>query len=471
MRKYDERVIKEVKDGFQRNKGKGSIFLPQPVNIYPLIFSVIVTIRNKTPDCKILITTDTFQQRNNVIESFNVIEDEAVRKYYIDKLTVLTKDFTKSQYYKDNEYHLAIILGLNHINDINKIIDIERASKFTLCILTENIMDTQFTTKLREILPDIVTNISVVEARKAIVYSPVEEIRCPIYLSDKDSAKYEEYSNYIKDSMSIFGDIQTVNKCREGDIANKISAMDVRLQLAKANGWSYDLDTTVEFMKNIDDLYNPNAILERAEVIYNTIRSRRDLLLNNDAKLEEIKNILENEIDVDQNVIIVSKTGEFARRITEYLNSYFGDSYCADYHNCIPEGYVTDENGEIIKYKTGKQKGQPRIYKAQAISTLNLKYFNDGYIKVLSIKNSSSASLKTASSTVILTSSLTDDIIKLRNRFVDIDFGERTRVYRLYCKNTIEETELLNEMPNSMVTIKEKEKEVSFDETSGEIII
>lgn len=471
MRKYDERVIEEVKDGFQRNKGKGSIFLPQPVNIYPLIFSVIITIRNKTPDCKILVVTDTFQQRQNVIESFNVIENETTKNYYIDRLTVLTKDFTKAQYYNNNEFHLAIILGLNRIENLDKIIDVEIASKFTLCILTENIMDTQFTTKLRSILPDIVINISAVEARKAIVYSPVEEIRCPIYLSDKDTAKYEEYSNYIKDSMSIFGDIDTVNKCRNGDPANKISAIDVRLQLAKANGWSYDLDTTVEFMKNIDDLYNPNAILERAEVIYNTIRNRRNLLLNNDAKLEEIKNILENETNEDQNVIIVSKTGEFARKITEYLNGYFGDNYCADYHDCIPDSYITDENEEIIKYKTGKQKGKPKIFKSQAISTLNLQYFNSGYIKVLSIKNSSSTDLKTASSTVILTSSLLDDIIKLRNRFVDVDFGERTKVYRLYCKNTIEETELLNEIPNSMVTIKEKEKEVSFDETSGEIII
>lgn len=471
MTKYDEKVIESIKDGFQKNKGKGSIFLPKAVNIYPLIFSVVVTIKNKTPDCNILIVTNDYKQRENVINSFSIIEDKDKLEFYTDKVTVLTKSFAKVQYYHYNEYYLAISLGLNAIEDIQKIVDIERVSKFTLCILTENLMNTQFTTKVREILPDIITNVSAVEARKAIVFSPVEEIRCPVYLSDKDNTKYQEYTNYIKDSMSIFGDIETVNKCRQGDTKNKISAIDVRLKLAQENGWSYDLDTTVEFMKNIDNLYNPNVILERAEVIYNTIRSRRDLLLNNECKLEEIKNVLENEIDENTNVIIISKTGEFARKITEYLNSYFGDNYCADYHDCIPDGYITDENGDIIKYKSGKQKGQPKIFKSQAISTLNLQSFNSGHIKVLSIKNSSSIDLKTTCNTIILTSSLIDDIIKIRTRFVNINFGDNTRVYRLYCKNTIEETELLNEQLNPIITVKEKEKEVSFDETSGEIII
>lgn len=470
MRKYDEKVVEEIKNGFQKNKGKGSIFLPQPVNIYPLIFSTIITIKNKTPDANIIIVVDKFSQRQNIIESFNIL-DEETRNYYLDKLSVLTKDFAKTQYYKPKEFHLAIIAGLNTINDLSKILDIEKASKFTMCIITENLMNTEFTTRVREVLPDIITNISAVEARKAIVSSPVEEIRCPIVMSDTDTSKYEEYTNFIKDSMSIFGDIETVNKCRNGDPANKLSAVDVRLKIAQANGWSYDLDTTVEFMKNIDDLYNPNAIATRADVIYNMIRSRRDLLLNNDAKLEEIKNLLENEIDKDTKVIIISKIGEFARKITEYINDYFGDNYCADYHDCIPDGCITDENGELIRYKSGSKKGQLRVYKSQAISTLNLQYFNSGYIKVLSIKNSSSTDLKTASSTVILTSSLLDDIIKIRTRFVNVDFGEHTKVYRLYCKNTIEENELMNEEPNHLITVKEQEKQISFDNNSGEIII
>ena len=65
-----------------------------------------------------------------------------------------------------------------------------------------------------------------------------------------------------------------------------------------------------------------------------------------------------------------------------------------------------------------------------------------------------------------------DNIIELRNRFVNVDFGTNTIVHRIYCKNTIEESELMNEKPNHLITIKDFQKEnISFDKNSGEIIL
>ena len=472
MSKYDEKVIEQVKEGFQRNKGKGSIFLYEPINICILIFNFIVSIKNKTPDGSILIITNTFEQRQKVISCFDVLEENN-KNYYLNKLTILSKSFANTRYYRPGQFHLAITAGLNDIEDLNKIIDIANASKFTLSIITENKMNREFTTKLREILPDIITNISAVEARKEIVSSPVEEIRCKIYLTDKSFNKYQEYDKYIRDSMAIFGDLDTVNKCRIGDITNRLSAQDIRLKLAQANGWSYNIDTTIEFMKQIDDIYNPNAIAERADTVFNIIRERRNLVLNATEKIDKIIDIVEKEIiENKKNLIIISKSGEFAHSITEKINEHYGDSFCVDYHDCIPDAYVNDENGEPIVYKSGKKKGQRKIFKSQSLSSLYEQYFNSGYSKILSIKNSSSIDLKTATNTVILTSSLTGNMIDVRNRFVNVNFGTNTKVYRIYCADTIEETELINEKPNNLIMVKNEEIEnIGYDIESGEVTI
>lgn len=473
MSKYDDKVVKQVKEGFQRNKGKGSIFLYEPVNIYILIFNFIISIKNKTPNANILIITDTFEQRQKVVSCFDVLEEQN-KNYYLNKLTILSKKFANTHYYKPEQFHLAITAGLNDVEDLTKIYNIANASKFTLSIITENKMNKEFTTKLREILPDIVTNISTIEARKAIASSPVEEIRCKVYLTDKSFNKYQEYDKFIKDSMAIFGDLDTVNKCRIGDINNKLSAQDVRLKLAQANGWSYDIDTTIEFMKQIDDIYNPNAIAERADTVFNIIRERRNLVLNATEKIDKIIEIVEKEVIKNKNnLIIISKSGEFAHSITESINEHYNnDCLCVDYHDCIPDAYVNDENGNPIVYKSGKNKGQRRLYKSKSLSSLYEQYFNAGYSKILSIKNSSSIDLKTATNTVILTSSLTGNMIDVRNRFVNVNFGTNTKVYRIYCTDTIEETELINEKPNNLIMVKNEEIEnIGYDTESGEVTI
>lgn len=467
MSDFIKKAIDEAKTGFLNNKGKGSIYLVPPVNVYLIAYSLIISIKNKTPTAKILVVVDKFDQRQVLLDCFNSLPKEN-KDYYFDSLTILSKRFINLKYTSTYKYHFILTIGLNAIEDLDYILTFEKISKFTLSIFTENTMNREFITKVREVLPDIVTNITAIEARKAIVSSPVEERRYGVSLSDEDTATYNKYNNYIKDSMSIFGDLDTVNKCRVGDPAKHLTAMDIRLQLAQANGWSYNIDTTVEFMKQIDDVYNPNAIGDRADIVYNIIRERRNLVLNNKAKIDKILEIVEHT----DRLIIISKSGEFAHLITEAINERFGYGYCVDYHDAIPESYLKDENDNYICYKTGKRKGEPKVFKSQALSGVYLQYFNSGISKVLSIKNASNTDLKTACNEVILTSTLIDNIIELRNRFVNVNFGTNTIVHRVYCKNTIEETELMNEKPNHLITIKDSQEEnISFDKNSGEIIL
>lgn len=472
MSNYKTKLLQEIKDGFQSNRGKGSIFLLYPIDVYSIIFNFVVAIKNKTPSANVLIATNTFEQRQKVLEPFMKLNEDEQRLYR-NQLTVLSKKFINLKYYNKEKYRLVILLGFNTIEDINYIVELEKISTFTFCIMTENLMNTDFTTNVRNILPDIKTTITSNEVRNVLIASPVEEIRCVTYLSDIDNKNYTKYNDYIKDAMTIFGDLNVVNKCRVGDPEKGLSASDVRINLAKENGWSYDIDTTIEFMKNIDAVYNPNAIAERAETIFNILRERRNLVLNNECKIPKILDIVEKEAINNKNkIIIVSKSGEFAHKITEEINKKFGNHTCVDYHDSIPDSYIEDVDGNLITYKTGENKGKPRLFKSRSLSNIYLQYYNNNYSKILSIKDSSDNKLNASSNIVILTSPLAYNIFNLRTRFNNIDFGNNTKVYRIYCKDTIEEIKLFNEPANNLVTIKNEELEnINYDSQSGEIIL
>lgn len=74
---------------------------------------------------------------------------------------------------------------------------------------------------------------------------------------------------------------------------------------------------------------------------------------------------------------------------------------------------------------------------------------------------------------VIFTSSLCDNIIDVKSRFVNITFnGILTKIYRIYCNGTIENNKLNNEKENTLFTIiNETENNVAYDENSGDIIL
>ena len=78
------------------------------------------------------------------------------------------------------------------------------------------------------------------------------------------------------------------------------------------------MDKSLEYNQQIDELFNPIALREKVNTIFNITHNRKKLLTDNDDKLPEIKSI----IDKYQNkkILIVSARGEFCNRIV-ILNS------------------------------------------------------------------------------------------------------------------------------------------------------
>ena len=223
-------------------------------------------------------------------------------------------------------------------------------------------------------------------------------------------------------------------------------------------------------MKQIDDIYNPNILFERACTFYTIAKQRRDLVCDNEAKLEVIRDICLN--NKDKKILIISNRGEYAAKITKYLNECL-DLNCGDYHDCIEDTIAVDEMGIPILVKSGVNKGKPRVIGSQAQSSLNEKRFNDGLLNILSIKSASNVKLKIACDIVIFTSSLCDSIINVKTRFTNVSFNNiPTIIYRIYCNSTIENDKLNKEKECSTIkVINDTENFIGYDENSGDIIL
>lgn len=471
--KIKEKVIQQVLDGFQRLKGRASFYCFTKEIIPDIVFNVILKFHSKNKDDAIFIVVDKYETRKKLVDCFKANNMTTEDGYNI---RILSADYVNPKYHYS--YKLIITVG---INDKYMLLNhLYYNSKFMISILTENIMDNDFITRTRAILPNInVDNISN-KVRNDYIHSPVEEHRIGVDMSDTDRTTYDKYTNYINDCVSIFGDLKTIEKCKYGDEVLNISATEFRNNIAKQNGWRHDLDTNIAFYKQIDDIYNPNILEEKARNFYSIAKLRRDLCTDNVDKLNIINDIC--NANKDKKILIVSKRGEFAAQVTKFLNdnnqnlSVNGNivyKICGDYHDCIADCIATDDEGNPIYVKSGVNKGQFRMLKSQAQSTLNEKRFNNGNISILSIKQSSNVELKIACDMVIFTSPLCDNIVELKTRFSNVKFGDNiTKTYRIYCNSTIEEEKLLKEkMNNTIMVINDTENNLMIDEISGDVIL
>ena len=83
-----------------------------------------------------------------------------------------------------------------------------------------------------------------------------------------------------------------------------------------------------------------------------------------------------------------------------------------------------------------------------------MKSFNDGLLRVLSIKNNSTDSLETSVDEWILTSPLCDTIDELIYRYNNVNCSQsKLKVHKLYISGTIEEAALKKEKlsPNHQI--------------------
>lgn len=457
-----EKYIEDICVEFQMKKGKASCYAMSSIPFEQIVYNVYALFVKKNPRVSVFIVVDGYNTRKKIIDYLNS-KDCTVENGYSYK--VLSADYIKDKY--QYNYKLIITVGVN--DDIEILRTLNSHATFMLSIFTKDNLDHDFKYNVRQFLPKIVSSVNERNINDDRVYSPVEIHQCAAYMLAEDVEQYVKATEYINNSISIFGSFDAIEKARVGDINNNISSAAVRDMIARNNGWSIELDMTSDFNKRVDEVYNPNSLLERANCVYTIMRERRNLVANNNCKLDVVKRIV--KANPDKKILIVSKKGEFASTIADHLNTE--GSVCIDYHNELQSRPImNDEGTDYIRYKSGENKGKIKMFGEKAISTYHLGLFNLNAYSCLSIKSSSNPKLKTAIDLVIFTSPLCDDIIDFKKRFADVTFNTMPNiVYLIYCDGTIESDKLYDKKNNNLFTIvDETEKDVVYNENTNDII-
>lgn len=487
-------IYEDTIEKWNSNKGVGSIYLSKPLSNFPVILGVLERLYKKRPKANVIVVTNDFKARNELVYFLTHTECEEnnieFRKLIDDKLIRLfSVDYITKWNYRDT-FDLCIFHGINICcYEMNKVYDL---SRFKLICLTELVNNPNERKYLYEKAP-LITNFNENQLIAINLNSPVEETQFGIPLDVNSRVAYERYTQFITQSISIFGSFEILNQVRNGNSALNISAAQIRTQIAEENGWRKDLDMTSEFDRQIDNLFNPDVLYERSIQTYEFIRKRNVLLSNYEAKLEKILEIcIENK---GKRILIISKRSDFASIITDYLNNRIvntgkvnidGEIFdtdkpflrtypvCMSYHNDLDKVPAYDTNtGKPILVKSGVNKGSQKMMGSEAQKKLAMRLFNEGYINILSANNACDRALNCVIDILIVTSPQCDTIRELKYRLEGVQFASMpNKVVKLYCSDTVEQSKLNSEKRNDCDTIVNKSKiGITLGENSDIIIV
>lgn len=159
-------------------------------------------------------------------------------------------------------------------------------------------------------------------------------------------------------SLNIFGSLDNIKIAMSGNNTNNASSMTYCDKLARDNGWNEYLDMSTEYNQQIDKLYNPIAIKERANSTYEMIRKRARLLANYSNKINAIIDIIDSY--KDKKILIINKFADFADELTNNINIKYNKEVCKSFHDKLKSIPAIDKDGNPIYYKTGAKKGKQK---------------------------------------------------------------------------------------------------------------
>lgn len=379
-------LFEQAIEEWRISKGIGTAFVPTKLNDKILILGILQGIYSRSPTCNTLIIVETFNDRTDLVEFLthqpNSEENNKEFKKLLDDkhIRVYTYNFVNKSSFNFNP--LLCILYRNSLltDNVKRIFE---NTRFKLAVINKHLETSEQTVALYKNAP-LLSCFNHEEIRIARMSTPVEECCVGVTFDDttEDSKLINYYDDYITTSINIFGSFEKIYEARNGNKTLNISSAKVCSQLARDNGWNEHLDMSVPYNVQLDTLYNPISIKNRAVNTYEYIRNRQELLASNSVKLKVIFDYVNN--NKDKKILIISKQAKFAKLITDYLNDMSETNICGDYHDFVEPIPAVDVEGNPIYIKSGVHKGERKFISAMAQKTLNKKLFNLGKLRVLS---------------------------------------------------------------------------------------
>lgn len=455
-------------------QGVGTALIPAPLNDKVMVLGVLQRVYARSPTCKTLIITNNFQERQDIIEFLTHQEDEDNNKEFksiIDNKYI--KVFTVNYITRNFSNYVPFLTIVYHPETFNGgVLSCVNISRFKLVVLNKLLSNYEDMTTIYKICP-LLDDFKANEIEEIRLSLPVEEMQIGVTVdTNSETYKFIKYCDeYISTSISIFGSFDVMQQARTGNNALNISANQICAQIAQENGWNENLDMSVEFNVQLDNLYNPMNLKERASQTYEKIRQRSQTLSDYDAKLDEILKIVEENFD--KQILVINKRGEFASRVTDYLNNMSECTICGNYHDRVEKVPMLDDKGHKVYYKSGTKKGELRYMGADAQKTRNEQLFREGIIRVLSTNNAPNKDLCVDVDIIIITSSQCESIKSYMYRLSNITYKEGCiKLFTLYCKDTMEQRLMDNrELANNHRIVNNCENDAILENNSDFVIV
>lgn len=469
------KMLDDAVEKWRLNKGIGTFIIPNPIDSRPLILSVLQRRYNKDPTAKILLVVDDWNARNNFITYLTTTEckennDEFMRLIQDKNLIVASRNGVCNDKFKVLKFDSVVVYNVKYYP--HKLSYICSEARYKLVILDKLLEVNAERTDLYRNCP-VISNFSQNEFDKLRTSTPVEEELIDVVIPEntEDYKLLQYYNEYITTSLNIFGNFDIMQEARVGNDKFNISATQICYKIADENGWRPDLDMSVPINVQIDEMYNPTSLKERATRTYECIRSRAELLSNYDGKFPII-NRLVNE-HPDDKILIISKRGNFANKVTQHLNAMAGQIICGDYHDHVDPVPELDSNGRPVCYKSGEKKGKQRFLGATAQKHRNEQMFLSNKLRVLSTNNAPDKTLNADISVVIITSPQCETIESYMYRLANVCYPRnKIKLYTIYVKNSLEEKKLQNRVVAKTHTIVNKcENAVVLENNSDFIVV
>lgn len=460
----------EAIDNWRNAKGIGTALIPSPLNDKLIVLGILQRIYIKTPKCKTYIIVNTFSERADIFDFLTKQKDDEENnkefKDLIDNghIKVLTYNFVKQM---SINFSPTLCILYHPENICEEIIQFANNCRFKLVVLNHILEDVQDMVKIYKFAP-ILDSFKQAQIEQLRLSTPVEEYQVGINIpaNSSDATTLNAYNEYITTSVTIFGSFDIIQQANRGNQQLNISANQICYNIATENGWNEHLDMNVEFNVEIDKLYNPLNLRERAAKTFEIIRLRSQFLSDYINKLEEILKIVKQY--EDKKILIINKRAEFATVVSNYINTYSEENICLPYHDKLDNIPAVDELGQPIVYKSGIKKGELKMMAAQAQRTYAVQQFNKGNIRVLSTNNAPDKTLSIDVDVIIITSPMCEDIKNYIYRLSNVNFRSgKILLYNIYCRNTIEQKQLEEKTLASAHSVKNNYN----DETYSDFIV
>lgn len=468
-----DELFEQAALNWRDNKGVGTAFVPAPLNNKVLVYQILSRLYARSPAASTVIIVNQFKNRQELIEFLTTSEsdenNEEFKKLLDNKfIRIFTKDFilnggwhssaTLCIWYQPEEYIHGVSIYVNFC-------------KYKLIVLNKLFTNNTDSTNLYKVAP-LLNCFKQAEMNELRVSTPVEETWVDVQIPEDSEAYklYQYYCKYIETSLNIFGSFDIMQQARIGNTVLNISSAEICNQIAQENGWHERLDMSFEYNRQIDELYNPNNLRERATQTYEVIRNRTNLVADYEGKLDKILELV--KAHSGNKILIISKRGEFANKVTSYLNNNSETDICGNYHNKVDNIDAIDIDGNPIYFKSGPEKGKRKAMAAKAQMTLNEKRFNLDRINCLSLSNAPDKSLCVDVDVIIITSPLCEDIKSYLYRLADVNIrAGKIKLFSIFCKHTIEQTKLFNKPMTETHTIVNKCEFDADDRNKSDFLI